>query len=151
MYYCRRKQTEWLVGHVGTEPPLPGYYQYFWRVNAPCSRTQHGLTRVGLKSPNSGSGVRGINHQATALPANRMGVYNVIPYVHKGLDFNEISEESIVEIMLLNEAIISIEGTQYISSATIATQMKSISTTVHWRLIWTVFILRVHKGASIDM
>ena len=71
----------WLVGwfdfqppgkqffiHVGTEPPLPGYYQYFRGVNVPCSRTQHGLTRVGLESPTSGSGVRGINHQATALP-----------------------------------------------------------------------------------
>ena len=28
--------------HVGTEPPLPGYYQYFWWVNISCSRTQHG-------------------------------------------------------------------------------------------------------------
>ena len=34
----------------------------------PCSRTQHGLTRVGLEPPTSGSGDRGINHQATALP-----------------------------------------------------------------------------------
>ena len=34
----------------------------------PCSRSQHGLTRVGLETPTSGSGVRGINHQATALP-----------------------------------------------------------------------------------
>ena len=34
----------------------------------PCSRTQHGLTRVGLEPPTSGSGVRGIYHQATALP-----------------------------------------------------------------------------------
>ena len=30
----------------------------------PCSRTQHGLTRVGLEPPTSGSGVQGINHQA---------------------------------------------------------------------------------------
>ena len=35
--------------HVGTEPLLPGYYQYFWGVNVPCSRTRHGLTRVGLE------------------------------------------------------------------------------------------------------
>ena len=34
----------------------------------PCSRTQHGLTRMGLEPPTSGSAVRGINHQATALP-----------------------------------------------------------------------------------
>ena len=34
----------------------------------PCSRTQHGLTRMGLEPPTSGSGVRGINHQAIALP-----------------------------------------------------------------------------------
>ena len=26
--------------HVGTEPPLPGYHQYFWGVNVPCSRTE---------------------------------------------------------------------------------------------------------------
>ena len=26
----------------------------------PCSRTQHGLTRVGLEPPTSGSGVRGV-------------------------------------------------------------------------------------------
>ena len=37
----------------------------------PCSRTQHGLTRVGLEPPTSGSGVRGINHQTTALPYKR--------------------------------------------------------------------------------
>ena len=34
----------------------------------PCSRSQHGLIRVGLEPPTFGSGVRGINHQATALP-----------------------------------------------------------------------------------
>ena len=34
----------------------------------PCSRTQHGLTRMGLEPPTSGSGVKGINHQATARP-----------------------------------------------------------------------------------
>ena len=28
--------------HVGMEPQLPGYYQYFWGVNMSCSRTQHG-------------------------------------------------------------------------------------------------------------
>ena len=54
------------------EPPLPGYYQYFWGVNAPCSRSQDGLTRVGLEPPTSGSGVRGINHQATALPKKQI-------------------------------------------------------------------------------
>ena len=39
----------------------------------PCSRTQHGLTRVGLEPPTSGSGVRGINHQLTALPQRGKG------------------------------------------------------------------------------
>ena len=38
----------------------------------PCSRTQHGLIRVELEPPTSGSGVRGINHQATALPYTSM-------------------------------------------------------------------------------
>ena len=41
----------------------------------PCSKTQHGLTRVGLEPPTSVSGVRGINHQATALPRMFMCVY----------------------------------------------------------------------------
>ena len=27
--------------HVETEPPIPGYYQYFWEVNVSCSRKQH--------------------------------------------------------------------------------------------------------------
>ena len=27
--------------HVETEPPIPGYYQYFWGVNVSCSRKQH--------------------------------------------------------------------------------------------------------------
>ena len=45
-----------------------GITSTFWGVNVPCSRTQHGLTRVGLESPTYGYGVRGINHQATALP-----------------------------------------------------------------------------------
>ena len=35
----------------------------------PYSRTQHGLTRVEPEPPTSGSEVRGINHQATALPS----------------------------------------------------------------------------------
>ena len=49
-------------GYMGlhTEPPLPGYYQYFWGVNAPCSSTQQGLTRVGLEPPTSGSGVQAV-------------------------------------------------------------------------------------------
>ena len=54
--------------HVGTEPPLSGYYPYFWGANVPCSRTQHGFKQVGLEPPTSGSGVRDINHQATVLP-----------------------------------------------------------------------------------
>ena len=37
--YCPGKQ---FFSHVGMEPSLPGYYQYFWGVNMSCSRTQHG-------------------------------------------------------------------------------------------------------------
>ena len=48
----------------------------------PCSRTQHGLTRVGLEPPASGSGVRGINHQATALPYQNIEIeYNLGNFV----------------------------------------------------------------------
>ena len=80
-YHCKwfkRCLVGWLIdsqhpgkqyfSHVGTEPPLPVYNQYLWGVNVPCSRTQYALTQVGLELPTSGSGVRGIKHQATALP-----------------------------------------------------------------------------------
>ena len=33
----------------------------------PCSRTQHGLTRVGLEPPTSGSGVRGVGEKSANL------------------------------------------------------------------------------------
>ena len=51
--------------HAETEPPLPSYYQYFWGVNMSCSRTKHG-DPSGARTPTSGSGVRGVNNQATA-------------------------------------------------------------------------------------
>ena len=66
--FCALLGQDIRFSHVGTEPPLPGYYQYLSGVNVPCSRTQHGLTRVELEPPTSRSGVRGINHQATVLP-----------------------------------------------------------------------------------
>ena len=66
------RQGKHFLSHVGTEPPLPGYYEYLWGVNVPCSRTRHGLTRVGLEPPTSGFGVGRINHQDTALPCSYM-------------------------------------------------------------------------------
>ena len=53
---------------LGRSHRFLGITSTFWDVNVPCSRTQHGLTRVGHEPPTSGSGVRGINHQAIALP-----------------------------------------------------------------------------------
>ena len=55
---------------LGRSHHFLGITSTFCGVNVPCSRTQHGLTRVGLEPPTSGSGVRGINHQAIALPYN---------------------------------------------------------------------------------
>ena len=52
---------------LGRSHNFLGITSTYWGVNVPCSRTQRGLTRVGLEPPTSGSGVRGINHQATAL------------------------------------------------------------------------------------
>ena len=54
---------------LGRSHRFLGITSTFWGVNVPCARTQHGLTRVGLEPPTSGSGVRGINHQATSLPS----------------------------------------------------------------------------------
>ena len=48
----------------------------------PCSITQHGLTRVGLEPSTSGSGVRGINHQATTLPIKQVGYIIYFFLVH---------------------------------------------------------------------
>ena len=53
---------------LGRSHRFLGITSTFWGVNVPCSRTQHGLTRVGLEPPTSGFRVRGINHKATALP-----------------------------------------------------------------------------------
>ena len=58
---------------VETEPPLPGYYQYFGGgggVNMSCSGTKHG-DPSGARTPTSESGVRGVNHQATAPEPKR--------------------------------------------------------------------------------
>ena len=43
--------------HVGTEPPLPGYYQYFREINVSCSRTQHCDLSEESNPPTSHSGV----------------------------------------------------------------------------------------------
>ena len=74
--------------HVGTEPQLPGYYQHFFSflfffsfffffflgggggVNI-LAQEHNTATRVGLEPPTSGSGVRGVNHQATAPPSGK--------------------------------------------------------------------------------
>ena len=47
-----KRHCKQFFSHIGTEPPLPGYYQYFFlggggggggvNVNMSCSRTQHG-------------------------------------------------------------------------------------------------------------
>ena len=36
------RPSQHFFSHVGTEPPLPGYYKYFLEVNVSCSRIQHG-------------------------------------------------------------------------------------------------------------
>ena len=38
---CGLTSREQFFSHVETEPPFPGYYQYFWGVNVSCSRKQH--------------------------------------------------------------------------------------------------------------
>ena len=53
--------------HVGTEPPLPWYNQYFWAVNVSCSRAQHGHLSVD-RTPTSRSGVRRSTTRPPRLP-----------------------------------------------------------------------------------
>ena len=76
------EKTERITYAFNMRAPGGRYYKYFWRVNAPCSRTQHGLTRVGLEPPTSGSGVRGINHHATALSKEAILKRTVICNTH---------------------------------------------------------------------
>ena len=46
LFSCRfvfaERPSKQFFSHVGTEPALPGYYQYFLGVNVSCSGTQHG-------------------------------------------------------------------------------------------------------------
>ena len=49
----------------------------------PCSRTQHGLTRVGLEPSTSGSGVRGIDHFLAHLSRRLSG--ELIGYPRSGV------------------------------------------------------------------
>ena len=41
-FFFTLRPSKQFCSHVGTEPPLPWYYKYFWKVNVSCSRTQHG-------------------------------------------------------------------------------------------------------------
>ena len=43
------------LSHVGTEPPFPGYYQYFRGVK--CLAQGHNTAEVGFEPPTSRSGV----------------------------------------------------------------------------------------------
>ena len=74
---------------LGRSHRFLGITSTFWGVNVPCSRTQHGLTCVGLEPPTSGSGVRGINHQATALPHLRWAFSDnlriILSVLHKNI------------------------------------------------------------------
>ena len=46
-----------IFSHVGTEPPLPGYYRYF--SGSKCVFAQgHNMVEVGIEPPTSPSGVR---------------------------------------------------------------------------------------------
>ena len=42
VYVDAVRPSQQFFRNVGTEPPLPGIYQYFWEVNVSCSRIQHG-------------------------------------------------------------------------------------------------------------
>ena len=52
----------YLFSHVGTELPLPGYYQYFRGVK--CFAQGHNTAEVGFEPPTSRSGV----HRSTTEP-----------------------------------------------------------------------------------
>ena len=51
------------------EPPLPGYYQYFLGSKCALLKDTTRFDPSGARTPTSGSGIRGINRQAIALPS----------------------------------------------------------------------------------
>ena len=69
----RHLQVIQFFSHVGTKPPLPGYYQYFWEVNVSCSRTQQGdlsedrTPDLSLRSPT-------LYHKAIGSPVSKVKI-----------------------------------------------------------------------------
>ena len=52
------RPSQQFFSHVGTEPPLPGYYQYFWGGKCILLKDTTRPTRVRIEPPNSRSRVR---------------------------------------------------------------------------------------------
>ena len=67
--------------HVGTEPPLPGYYQYFLGVNVSYSRIQHGDLSED-RTPTSRSGVRCSNTRPPRLPLLHVTIQQSYRHLH---------------------------------------------------------------------
>ena len=85
--------------HVGTEPTLPGYYQYFFFFLGGggvviCLAQGHKMAnRVRLEPPTSGSGVRGVIHQATAPQMHYLGSGKIRKQI---FDFWRTGEQAIL-------------------------------------------------------
>ena len=56
-----------IFSHVGTEPPLPAYYQYFSGSNYVFAQG-HNTAEVGIETPTSRSGVRGFTTRPPGSP-----------------------------------------------------------------------------------
>ena len=84
VWFDAKRPGKQFYSHVGTEPSLPVYNQYFFILFLPvfffffflgggggvCLAQGHNTaTRVGFEPPTSGYRVRGVNHQATAPPS----------------------------------------------------------------------------------
>ena len=74
--------------HVGTEPPLPGYYmyQYFWEVNVSCSRTQHGdlsEDRIPDLGHHASVPVIGLNDVTNSFARSMFGDYSLFVRTHE--------------------------------------------------------------------
>ena len=71
LFRFAKHPSKQFFSQVGTEPLLPGYYQYFWEVNVSCSRTQHGdVSEDGTPRP--------LAPESDALPLGHSASYILV-------------------------------------------------------------------------
>ena len=69
-----------IFSHVRTEPPIPGYYQYF--SGSKCVFGQgHNTAEGGIEPPTSRSGVRGSTNRLPRSPKTLINILVLVAFV----------------------------------------------------------------------